>query len=154
MSHHRGRAEIRVTATPAEAYAVVADVTRTPEWSPEVYRCRWMSEAGAEVSARFRGWSHFRIFRWWRDCEVVAADPPREFAFRTLTRWFVHDQTEWRYRFEPEGDGTRIVESYEVLRPADLHILVADRLIARARDRTPDMASTLERLREALERRV
>ena len=48
--------EVRlVMAAPPDAvYAVVADVTRMPELSPEVTECRWLDGAtGPAVGARF-----------------------------------------------------------------------------------------------------
>src|SRR5688500_9460498 len=43
-----------VTAPPGDVYALVADVTRMPEFSPEVVRCRWRDGApGPAVGARF-----------------------------------------------------------------------------------------------------
>ena len=34
-----------VPAPPEQVYALVADVTRTPEFSPEVVSCRWLDGA-------------------------------------------------------------------------------------------------------------
>lgn len=43
-----------VAAPPDQVYAVIADVTRTPELSPEVTACRWLDGAvGAAPGARF-----------------------------------------------------------------------------------------------------
>jgi hypothetical protein len=46
---------------------------------------------------------------------VTVADRGREIAW-SRTEPFAGTVV-WRYRFEPEGSGTRITESYEVTRP-------------------------------------
>ena len=48
--------EIQIDATPAVVYALVSDVTRTGDWSPECVNCRWLHGAtAAEADARYRG---------------------------------------------------------------------------------------------------
>ena len=43
-----------INASPATLYALVADVTRMPELSPELQECRWLDGASAAtVGARF-----------------------------------------------------------------------------------------------------
>ena len=106
-----------VAATPAEVYAVVADVTRMAEFSPEVVSCRWLDGAtGPAVGARFEAVNASAAGKRWKNRPVVTvAEPGREFAF-TRTEPLA-GTIAWRYRFEPEGAGTRVVESYEVQRP-------------------------------------
>jgi len=42
--------EIEIDATRDVVYALVSDVTRTGEWSPECVRCRWLGGATAAVA--------------------------------------------------------------------------------------------------------
>ena len=110
-----GEVEIRVGAPPASVYSLVSDIGRTGEWSPECRHCRWVDGAdGARPGARFRGWNRSGLVRWSRLVEVVAAEPGSAFAFRTLPDRLNRDSTTWSYRFEPDGDGTRLFESYEI----------------------------------------
>src|SRR3712207_6156462 len=106
-----------VAASPETVYALVADVTRTPEFSPDVVRCTWLGGATAPaVGARFEAVNRSRSGKTWKNRPVViAAEPGREFAF-TRTEPFA-GSIAWRYRFEPADGGTRVVESYEVVRP-------------------------------------
>jgi hypothetical protein len=47
-------ASIVIDAPPEAVYAVISDVTRTPEYSPEVISCAWIDGAeGPRVGARF-----------------------------------------------------------------------------------------------------
>ena len=62
MTHPRQADDVLVTRTvaaPAEAvYALVSDVTRMGEWSPECYRCTWLDGGtGPRQGARFKGWN-------------------------------------------------------------------------------------------------
>ncbi|MCF6745930.1 SRPBCC family protein [Blastococcus sp. KM273128] len=106
-----------VAAPPEQVYALVADVTRTPEFSPEVRSCRWLDGAtGPAVGARFEAVNASPAGRTWKNRPVVrVADPGREFAFARTEP--MAGTVVWRYRLEQAGDLTRVVESYEVERP-------------------------------------
>ncbi|MDN5894817.1 MAG: SRPBCC family protein [Nocardioides sp.] len=103
-----------IEATPESLYAVISDVTRTPELSPEIVECTWIAPAtGPEVGARFKAINHAgRGPDWPNKPVVVTATSGREFAF-ARTEPFA-GTVEWRYRFDPEGTGTRVHESYTV----------------------------------------
>lgn len=80
----QGAVSVRIAAPPHAVYDLVSDVTRTGEWSPECRRCQWVDgAAGPAIGSRFRGWNRSGFVRWSRLVEVVAADPGREFAFRS-----------------------------------------------------------------------
>lgn len=106
-----------VDAPPAEVYDLVSDVTRTPEFSPEVQRCTWLPPAtGPAVGARFVAVNKVARGPSWRNKPVVTvAEPGREFAFSRTEP--LSGTVVWRYRLKPEGSGTRVTESYEVTRP-------------------------------------
>lgn len=106
--------EMSIAATPESLYAIVSDVTRTPELSPEVVKCSWIKGAtGPVVGARFRAINNAgRGPKWPNTPVVVTADPGRAFAF-ARTEPFA-GTVEWRYTFEGEGSGTRVTESYAV----------------------------------------
>lgn len=73
---------------PEEVYAVVADVTRTPELSPEILECVWLDGATAPVvGARFKARNKVanRPARHNRPV-VTVAEPGREFAFARTER--------------------------------------------------------------------
>lgn len=149
----RDEASTVVAARPQDVYAIVADVTRTPELSDEVVSCRWLDGAtGPAVGARFEAVNTTPAGKRWRNRPVVtAAEPGREFAF-ARTEPFA-GTIEWRYRFEPVEDGTRVTESYEVVRPITrIGWFVIERVF-RAGDRRAalreGMRTTLDRLRAA-----
>lgn len=148
-----GSVECRVDAPPAAVYAMVSDVTRTGEWSPECRRCEWVDGADrAAVGARFRGWNRSGLVRWSRLCEVVAAEPGRKFAFRTIPDRLTRDSTTWRYRLTSDGDGTLVTQSYEINRMPGFPVnLVMRTLLRHHGDMRPQMTETLERIKAIAE---
>lgn len=145
-----------VAARPEVVYALVADVTRTPEFSPEVTSVRWLDGAtGPSVGARFEAVNTAASGKSWKNRPVVTvAEPGREFAF-TRTEPFA-GTIAWRYRLEPVQGGTRVTESYAVERPVSRLGWFAIEKVYRGGIRREvlrdGMRRTLERLREVLER--
>ncbi len=151
----RDEASTVVAAPPEAVYALVADVTRMPEFSPEVTSCRWLDGAtGPSVGARFEAVNTAASGKSWKNRPVVTvAEPGREFAF-TRTEAFA-GTIAWRYRFEPVDGGTRVVESYEVERPVSrLGWFVIERIFRGGQRREvlrDGMRQTLDRLKRAAE---
>jgi Polyketide cyclase / dehydrase and lipid transport len=137
-----GHAEALADATPGAVWRVVADVTRTGEWSHECHRVRWLGAAAAAApGARFRGSNRSGWLRWRRVCEILTADPPRELAWRTVSTLLYPDSTEWRIQLQPAGSRTRIAESFQVVR---LPAAWLDRLMAWVNPSHIDRAAALE----------
>ncbi len=135
---------VRHVAAPPEAvYAVVADVTRTPQWSPEVISCTWLDGAtGPAAGARFTARNRRRWFTWTNRPVVDVADPGREFAFTRTEPG--GGSIRWGYRLEAEGDGTRVLHSYEVTRPVPRGLHVALHLAFGVRDLAADLRANME----------
>lgn len=150
-----GTTQIHVEAPPDEVYAIVADVTRTPQWSPEVVKARWVGGAtGPAVGARFKGTNRSRLARWKRTCEVLTAEPGREFTFRTRYDLLNRESTVWRYTFERINGGTRVTESYDADRLPTRFIRTVTWLFGdRPDDMTPHMRTSLERIKELAEQK-
>jgi len=147
---------IHIAAPPHEIYELVADVTRTPEFSPEILRCTWLDGAtGPAVGARFAAVNKVpRRPSWTNKPVVTVVEPDRAFAFARTEK--LAGTVVWDYRFEPEGEGTRVTESYRVTAPITrIGWFIIGTVCAR-RDRRTDlrigMEQTLERLRDAAER--
>jgi hypothetical protein len=141
-----------IKASAEQIYALVADLSRMGDWSPECRRVEWLEGSSGPVEgARFIGHNRggpFGLMKWSRRGRVVTADPGREFAF--VTEEGGREGTEWRYCLEPTEEGTRVTESYAVSWiPAWARIV--DVPTNRARELRQTMAHTLERLERAAE---
>lgn len=143
----QGSVDVVAAATPEQVWAVLADVTRTGEWSHEAVGADWLDGATAATpGARFRGRNRQGRTRWSRECEVVAAEAPRRFRFRTVPSPIYRDSTLWTFELAPVEGGTRITQRFEVFQ---IHPLL-DRLFYAVmrdhRDRTEALRGDLERL--------
>ena len=140
---------VDIDAPPADVYDLVADITRMGEWSPECVGAEWVGTPGA-VGARFKGRNRRGLLRWTTTVEVLAADRPTEFAFATLNGQ--QHGTRWRYRLEPNGEGTRLTESFEAVSMPWI-IAQVDRFIVRTRQEQLEasVARTLAAIKAAAE---
>lgn len=146
-----GSVDLVVPADAPAVYAVVADVTRIGERSPECHTAVWLPGAPAgSVGAVFRGSNRAGwAARWSRRCAVLVADPGRAFAFRTLPTVLVPDSTTWRYDLEPVEGGTRVTHSYAITEPLPRPLrALAGLLLPQHRDMRPQMRANLEVLRD------
>jgi hypothetical protein len=146
-----------IGADPATVYAVLSDVTRIGERSPECRSAVWEGGAPGMVGSTFRGRNRAgRLARWSRRCVVLRAEPGVAFAFRTLPeRWDVsrRDSTTWTYHLEAVDQGTRVTHTYEITRlPYRPLRWVFGRLLPDHRDMRPQMAHNLAALGEQLDR--
>lgn len=150
-----GRASVTVDAPVEAVWALVTDITRTREWSPETTGGVWLDGAtGPVVGARFKGSNRRGRTKWSTTCEVTAAEPGREFAF--VTGRLAKPETLWRYELEPAGDGTtRVTESFQLVKPLGAVSNFVTRVTTGVRDRRADLEEnvrlSLARLKEIAE---
>jgi Polyketide cyclase / dehydrase and lipid transport len=109
-------ATARIAAPADTLYALISDLTRMGEWSPENVGGRWLGSASSPaVGARFRGSNRRGWRRWSTTCRVVAADPGRTFAFDVSVAGILASR--WSYEFRPDGDATMVTETWTDFRP-------------------------------------
>jgi len=133
--------EIQIHATPEVVYALVADVTRTGEWSPECVRCRWLGGAmAATAGARYRGASRNGWRRWSTISTIRVARPGAELVWDVT--YLGRPVARWGYRLsELDGGGTVLAESVEDRREKWLQLVSP--WITGARDRAARNADTI-----------
>ncbi len=145
----RGERSIKVAASPDHVYAVVSDMTRMGEFSPECHRVEWLEGAsGPACGARFIGHNRGGPISWSREGRVVTAEPGVVFAF--VTEWRGHDSTRWTYRLDATKDGTTLTESYELLW-APWWMRAVDHVTFRRRQLDKAMSQTLSRIKQRVE---
>jgi hypothetical protein len=109
-------ASARISAPAEVVYALVSDVTRMGEWSPENLGGRWLGRvAGPAVGARFRGSNRRGWRRWSTTCTVVVAEPGRTFAFDVAFAGI--PASRWTYELRQDGDATVVTETWTDRRP-------------------------------------
>lgn len=147
------RTEVVVDADPDAVWDVVRDPTRVGEWSHECIAASWLGGATrAEPGARFRGRNHQGLLRWGRVCEVLSADD-HELVWRTVPTTFYPDSSIWRIRVEPADGGTRLVQTFEVVRGPKVLDPIYATLAPNHRDRDEALRGDLRRLGEVAARR-
>ena len=141
-----GRVEVTVPATPDQVWAVLADVTRTGEWSHECHTAQWLDGADeAAVGARFRGANKAGFARWSKPCTITALLPSRRLVYRT-NGGIMGDATEWTFTLEPTEGGCRIAQSYEILSlPRALEWAIL-KMVPQHLDRSSALREDLQRL--------
>jgi len=101
---------IVIAGSPRDLYDMVSDVTRMGEWSPVCKACWWDDAAVPRAGAWFTGRNETAERTWETRCQVVTAEPARQFAFQVGG-----DRVRWGYSFAPVDGGTRVTESWEFL---------------------------------------
>lgn len=100
-------ATIDITATPEQVWAVVSDLKRMSEWSPQT---RKMIVRGGPVSV---GTTTINVNKkgllvWPTTAKVITFEPGRELRFRIN-----ENRSIWSFTLEPTSTGTRVVQRRE-----------------------------------------
>lgn len=147
-------ASVDIAAAPQVVWALVTDITRMPEFSPELRAARWVSAvAEPKVGARFKGFNKHGIVRWSTSCEVIAAEPMRRFGYRVT--YFGLKISEWFFDLEPNaGGGTTLTESTRDRRAALTKYTTgpATGVLDRATHNLDGMRATLAAIKAVAER--
>ncbi len=144
---------VHMQASPEEVWALVSDVTRIGELSPETFEGEWLDGASAPaVGARFRGHvkRNGRGPVYWTKCKVTECEPGRVFAFDVVGP---RDQVvnSWRYEMTATDGGADVTESFRLADNPFTKVYWA--IAGRARNKTnlDGMRQTLERARSIVE---
>jgi hypothetical protein len=130
-------ASTEVKASADQVYAVISDITRTPEWSPETVRAEWLTPN------RFRAWNRRRLGRWKTDSEVVDAQPGRAFSF--VVHAMGGEWTQWTYRIEPvTADSCRLTEEFRMCVAMPLAAWAFEVFFLLVPDRRTDLQANLQ----------
>jgi uncharacterized protein YndB with AHSA1/START domain len=153
----RGEVSLHMDAPPEEVWALVSDVTRIGEFSPETFEARWTrGSTGPEVGASFKG--HVKRNgvgpTYWSPCQVTTCVPNEIFEFNVGTDEMTLNT--WGYRLEavPGTDGrtgTKVTEYFRLSTalPFRLYWTVLGTL--RGRTNEKGMRTTLERMKAVVE---
>ncbi|MFM9034696.1 MAG: SRPBCC family protein [Mycobacterium sp.] len=98
------KAEVEINAPVSKVWALVSDVSRMPQWSPQ---CRVMRALGPiRPGTRTVNLNRRGLLFWPTTSVITEVVPERTFAFRIPV-----NTTVWRYELEPTATGTRLTET-------------------------------------------
>jgi uncharacterized protein YndB with AHSA1/START domain len=98
------QAQIDIDAPASKVWALISDFRRMPQWSPQ---CRWMRPFGPlRQGTRTLNFNRRNRLFWPTTSTVVEVIPEKKLAFRVDM-----NRTIWSYELEPNGQGTRVIES-------------------------------------------
>ena len=143
---------VDMAATPDEVWALVSDVTRIGELSPETFEAEWLDGAtGPALGAHFRGHVNRNSsgLVYWSQCRVTACEPGRSFGFDVLIGSNVINT--WRYEIAPSATGSTVTESFRLVDTWSNRVYWG--LLGRWRGRTNarGMTQTLARVKSIVE---
>ena len=96
-------ASVEISAGPDEVWAVVSDVARMPEFSPELRRLYVVGSKEPRVGMKLVGINRRGLVAWPTTSKVVRFEPGRAVAWKTR-----ESGATWTYELEPTGSGTRV----------------------------------------------
>ncbi|TNB74219.1 SRPBCC family protein [Arthrobacter sp. BB-1] len=155
ISTRQYQESVTVQASAETVYDLVADITRTGEWSPVCTSCWWDDEDSAgQVGAWFTGRNELPHRTWETRSQVVAAERGREFA------WLVGGKfVRWGFTMAPADTRTMLTESWEFLPDGiamfkekfgdDAPAQIADRT-EQALDGIPKTLAAIKRIAESI----
>jgi hypothetical protein len=150
MSHQVEISKV-IAATPDQMYALVSDLCRMGEWSPENTGGKWVKGAtGPAVGAKFEGTNQLGKKKWKTLSTVAIAEPAREFAFDVTAAGM--KVARWGYRLEAVDGGTKVTQYWDdhrnavIAKMTGLALGVKDRAV----HNTAGMEQTLDRLAAAV----
>jgi len=144
------RAEAVVDAPADQVWRTIADLSRMPDWSPELVRMVPLRPGGLRVGQWYLGINRRKAVLWPTRSVVVEVVPGRLLAWDTRS-----SGARWIWELLPEGDRTRVVHR----RPVPSAITGMSRVFAplflggsdsHADELEAGMAQTVERLKSAV----
>lgn len=144
---------IDVAAAPGAVYALVSDMPRMGEFSPENVGGRWGEGASGAVGDSYFGDNKIGDREWTVECKVTVADQGQ--AYEWITGGDADDgpYVRWRYDFAANSSGgTTVSETWDVeTLPPTLRALSEDQLAGRKRQVQAAMAETLAAIKTKAE---
>lgn len=101
---------IEISAPPEAVWALVSDLPRMGEYSPENAGGRWVDGDGPRVGATFKGANRNGIRRWSTLAKVTRCEPGVAFAFQVSALGLT--AADWSYQLEKRPGGCAVTETW------------------------------------------
>lgn len=136
-----------IAAPPDRVWAMVSDVTRMGEWSPEATGAQWRGGAtGPHVGAKFKGLNRSGKRRWTTACTITECEPGLAFAFNVASGPL--SVATWTYRLTATPTGCHVTESWTDTRGGIIRTL--GKLVTGVADRATHNRDGMEQTLAAL----
>lgn len=140
---------IRIAAPTERVWALVSDVRRMSDWSPQVNETRL--RAGFDdvrLGTQFTNHNGKGDLAWTTHAEIVRFEPGREIAFRVEENWMI-----WSFTVVPEGAGSLLTQRRDAPDGvSDMSLDLTNRFMGGVEAFTESMRAgmrmTLERIRD------
>ncbi|KQY57415.1 MULTISPECIES: SRPBCC family protein [unclassified Nocardioides] len=99
---------IDIDADPATVWALVTDMPRMAQWSPQVVKTIVRGD-GIALGTRTVNINRRGLLVWPTRSKVIRFEPEREFAFRIKD-----NKSVWSFSLDPIANGTRVVQRRQV----------------------------------------
>ena len=132
-----------IAASPETVYALVSDLPRMGDWSPEATGGQWMGDAkGPAVGVKFKGSNAHGAKKWSTVAKVTDATAPTRFAFANIVGPVTI--SEWSYEITPVdgGKACEVTESWKLKQP--LVISLVGKFMTGVEDRTEHTKSMIK----------
>lgn len=145
------RTETTIGAPPAQVWAVLTDLRRMPEWSPETLSMTALKPGGLKLGQQYLGVNRRKAVVWPSRSVLAILEPERTLAWDTKS-----SGARWIYELAADGAGTRVVHR----RPVPKKLTPISKAFAtvllggvdrHAEELEAGMAQTLQRLKAAVE---
>ena len=141
--------ERTIAAKAEDIYALVSELTRMGEWSPEATGGRWLKGAtGPKVGAKFLGENASDGRSWKTLATVTEAQVAQRFAFRVTAHGL--KVADWSYDIADQGNGhCQVIEHWVDRRGA--FVMLVSRFLTGVTDRRSLNAKNMEATLAAIE---
>ncbi len=95
-----------ISAPAAKAWALVTDLPRMGEWSPENRGGKWIKASGPGLGVAFKGLNKNGKRSWSTKVVLTEWEPERRFAFDLVV--FGHVMCTWGYEVEDRGSSCEV----------------------------------------------
>lgn len=145
------RAETTIDAPPAQVWAVLTDLRRMSEWSPETLSMTALKPGGLKLGQQYLGVNRRKAVVWPSRSVVATLEPEQALAWDTKS-----SGARWIFELAAHGAGTRVVHRRPVPKKLTALGKVFASTLLGGRDEHADeletgMAQTLQRLKAAVE---
>jgi uncharacterized protein YndB with AHSA1/START domain len=141
-----------VAAPPSALWALVADPTAMPRWSPTITAAWWSDDRSSFTGRNEQGGR-----TWETTCRVDVSEPEREFAFLNCGDGST-PIVRWGFELAPVDGGTQLTQTWEVLPAYEAYVLerdpsvdIVERLDGREAAARNDMPATLAAIKAEAE---